>query len=82
MYKAVNWREIVNIEQINKKIKTPKGVVIETYNVFTVTKEDFYKYGFNTKEWEQSVDIKQWEHDWVKEEYKITYTEKEDGKDM
>ncbi len=35
----------------------------------------FFKYKFNTQEWEQSVIIKQWEHDWIDKTYKITYDE-------
>jgi len=32
---------------------------------------------YNTKQWEQSVKITNWEHDFEKKQYTIKYTEKE-----
>lgn len=59
-----NWKEVVEIK------KDKKG---NTF--FIVNEEDFYKYKFNTQEWEQSIIIKHWEHDWIDKTYKITYEE-------
>lgn len=30
---------------------------------------------YKTKEWEQSVEVLKWEHDYIKKEYIITYDE-------
>jgi len=62
-----NWKEKVEIK-IDKKGNF----------FFIINEEDFFKYGFNTQEWEQSIDMKQWEHDWIDKTYKITYRENDE----
>ena len=41
-------------------------------NIITIKEEDFKDSKFNTKEWEQRVNIVQWEHNYVTKEYIIT----------
>lgn len=72
MYKVINWRKIVGIKQIVKK---QKGGTKKTFFVFTISEKDFFKYKFNTVEWEQLVVITNWEHDFMKKEYTIIFNE-------
>ena len=41
-----------------------------------ISEEDYKNSQYSTKEWEQSVIIKNWEHDFEKKQYTIIYTEK------
>jgi len=56
-----DWKEVV-------EIKTDKRG-----SSFIINEEDYFKYKFDTQEWEQSVIVTQWEHNWVDKTYKISY---------
>lgn len=43
--------------------------------VITFSEEEYKNSSYNTKDWEQSVNITNWEHNYEKGEYIIKYTE-------
>jgi len=43
-------------------------------NIIKITEEDWKESKYRTIEWEQSVNITYWEHDFVKKIYIIKYT--------
>ena len=71
MYR-IDWRKIVGIKDI---IKKQKDGIKKTFYTFTVSEKDFFEYKFNTIEWEQTIEIINWEHDWIKKEYTIIFDE-------
>lgn len=45
-----------------------------------IKEEDWTESIYRTKEWEDSVDILRWEHDYEKKQYVIIYQEKQNEK--